>query len=113
MKAVSASIFAESPNEELATIGKLKLSDALLAIQVHFGCTMLQAMHLVMLKKRNAIESMRKDFSKPHRLKKSAEEIRAEREKEDAMRSATVSTATQSMSDVKGMDKLKEKFNIK
>ena len=113
VKAVSASIYAESPNEELATIGKLQLSDAILAIQGHFGCTMLQAIQLVMEKKQKAIESLRKDFSKPHRPRKSAEEIRAEREKEDAMRSATVSTATQSMSDVKGMDKLKEKFNIK
>jgi hypothetical protein len=111
--AISASIFAESPNQELATMGKLQLADALLAIQVHFGCNMLQAMHLVARKKQQALESLRQDFSRPYRPKKTPEEIRAEKEKEDTMRRETVSTATQSMSDVKGMDKLKEKFNIK
>lgn len=111
--AISASIFAESPNQELADIGKLQLADALLAIQGHFGCNMLQAMQLVVRKKQRALESLRADCNRQYRPKKSAEEIRAERKKEDTMRRETVSTATQSMSDVKGMDKLKEKFNIK
>lgn len=111
--AISASVFAESPNPELSSVGKLQLADALLKIMQHFKCSMLEAMQLVARKKQQALESLRQDFSRPYRPKKTPEEIRAEKEKEDIMRRETVSTATQSMSDVKGMDKLKEKFNIK
>ena len=100
-KAVSASILAESPNQELSAMGKLQFAGALHAIQSHFGCNMLEAMRLVARKKIQALQSLREDCSQQYRPKKSAEEIRAEREKEDAMRRETVSTATQSMSDVK------------
>jgi len=116
VKCVAATFIVErSTDPKIKFTNQYIVGDLIHKIAEHFGCSIIEAMQLVAKHKTSVEREMLPNFSSPRKRfeKKTPEEIFEEKKKDEMMSRGTVYTATQSMSDVKGMDELKKKFNIK